>query len=67
MSPSALPRELVFHLSSHLVTLDQAADAIEEHILFRRSKGDNLYDVSVSLSELERRVGDERAASKKHC
>ncbi|TXT13035.1 hypothetical protein VHUM_01436 [Vanrija humicola] len=56
MSPSALPRELVFHLSSHLVSLDQAADAIEEHILFRRSKGDNLYDISVSLVELERRL-----------
>lgn len=55
MAP-VLSRELVGLLSSPHTTLSQAADAIEEHIIHRRSKGDSLNDVSASLSLIEGKV-----------
>lgn len=56
MSP-VVSRELAAVLSSPHTTQGQAADALEEHIIYRRSKGDTLHDVSASLSLMEGKVG----------
>lgn len=56
MGPSALPKELVAYLSAPSTTSQYAVDALEEWILYRRSKGDTLFDVSVGLVELEQKV-----------
>jgi hypothetical protein len=55
MAP-ALSRELIAVLTSPQTTLNQAADAIEEHVMYRRSKGDTLLGVSSSLHSMESRV-----------
>lgn len=55
MAP-ALSRELIGVLTSPQTTLNQAADAIEEHVIYRRAKGDTLMGVSSSLHSMESRV-----------
>ena len=57
MPQSALPPQLISSLASPQTSADQAADALEEWILYRRAKGDTLFEVSVGLAELEDRVG----------
>ncbi|BEJ14602.1 hypothetical protein CspHIS471_0403690 [Cutaneotrichosporon sp. HIS471] len=54
MAP-ALSRELLAVLTSPQTTLNQAADAIEEHIMYRRAKGDTLLGVASSLHSMESR------------
>lgn len=56
MAPSALPKDLLAYLSATSTTVQYATDALEEWILYRRSKGDTLFDVSVGLVELEEKV-----------
>lgn len=54
MSP--IPKDLLLALASAGNDLDRAANVIEEHIMYRRGKGDTLYDVSNHLVELENKV-----------
>ena len=56
MFQSTVPPFLLSHLASPQVSLDQASDALEEWISYRRSKGDTLFHVSVGLAELEDKV-----------
>jgi hypothetical protein len=58
MSPPSIPKELVAYLSFPSTSLDLASDALEEWILYRRSKGDTLFDVSLGLAELEEKVSN---------
>ena len=44
-------------LSSPSTPTQLAIDALEEFILYRRSKGDTLFQLSVTLAELEAKVG----------
>lgn len=50
------PREIVAALITPGVTMDYAADIIEEHVLHRRAKGDSLIDVSNTMNQIEKRV-----------
>ena len=56
MFQSTVPPSLVSFFTSTQLSLDQASDALEEWISYRRSKGDTLFQVSVGLAELENRV-----------
>jgi len=49
-------RELVAYLSAPSVRTDYAIEALKEYILYRRSKGDSLFEVSIGLAELEEQV-----------
>jgi hypothetical protein len=51
-----IPPHLIQHVASQANTVESAAEALEEWILTRRSKGDTLFEVSVGLAELEDRV-----------
>lgn len=57
------PREIVAALITPGVTMDYAADIIEEHVLHRRAKGDSLIDVSNTMNQIEKRVRHERVGS----
>ena len=56
MPASSVPKELVALVSSPNTTQDQVVDALEEWILYRRNKGDTLFEVSIGLVELEEEV-----------
>ena len=56
MSPSNIPSHLPAYLSSPATQRDAAVDALEEWILYRRAKGDTLFEVSVGLAEIESKV-----------
>lgn len=56
MPASSVSPDLVKFLCSGAISLDQAVDALDEYIQYRRSKGDTLFEVSVGLAELEANV-----------
>jgi hypothetical protein len=56
MPQVSIPSHLVPFLTSQETSAEQATDALEEWILFRRGKGDTLFEVSVGLAELEDKV-----------
>lgn len=56
MAPPTAPKELISYLSASSTTSAFACDALEEWILYRRSRGDTLFDVSVALIDLEEKV-----------
>jgi hypothetical protein len=57
MSRSAsIPSHLVPFLASPQTPFDAAVDALEEWILYRRTKGDTLFEMSIGLAELENNV-----------
>jgi hypothetical protein len=56
MAPNQMNRDLVAYLSAPSVRIDYAIEALKEWILYRRSKGDTLFEVSIGLAELEEQV-----------
>jgi hypothetical protein len=56
MAPPPVPKDLAAYLSAPSTTLDLASDALEEWILYRRTKGDTLFEISLGLAELEEKV-----------
>lgn len=56
MAPHSMFRDLVAYLSAPSVRIDYAIEALKEYILYRRSKGDTLFEVSIGLAELEEQV-----------
>ena len=56
MAPNSMVRDLVTYLSAPSVRDDYAVEALKEYILYRRSKGDTLFEVSIDLAELEEQV-----------
>ena len=55
-NPNQIFRDLVAYLSAPSVRTDYAIEALKEYILYRRSKGDSLFEVSIGLAELEEQV-----------
>ncbi|WVQ70764.1 hypothetical protein IAR50_000286 [Cryptococcus sp. DSM 104548] len=56
MGHTTIPPNLIALLSSPQTPTSYATDALEEWILHRRTKGDDLFDTSVGLVELEDRT-----------
>lgn len=56
MPSSTVPKDLLSLVASPSTSHDQIVDALEEWILYRRNKGDTLFEVSIGLVELEESV-----------
>jgi hypothetical protein len=57
MPSSTVPKELLSLVAAQSTSQEQVVDALEEWILYRRSKGDTLFQVSLGLAEIEGSVG----------